>query len=102
MCTSPLISSPGIPKTSTSMRCSGEGGEENVRVPAGTALVAAEQILALATEGLNMMRNVTGVMKDNSLDRAKAYVVFTFLLLINLYSRWVGRLVIQRDKQVKH
>ena len=47
-----------------------EGGE-NVRVPAGTALVAAQRILALATESLDMMRNVTGVMKD-SLDRAEA------------------------------
>ena len=46
----------------------GETGE-NVRVPAGTALVAAQRILALVTESLDMMRNVTGVMKD-SLDPA--------------------------------
>ena len=52
----------------------GGGGESGGRVPAGTALVAAQRILALATESLDMMRNVTGVMKD-SLDRAEAYVV---------------------------
>ena len=44
-----------------------------MRELAGTALVAAQRILALATESLDMMRNVTGVMKD-SLDRAEAYV----------------------------
>ena len=44
-----------------------------MRVPAGTALVAAQRILALATESLDMMRNVAGIMKD-SLDRAEAYV----------------------------
>ena len=73
--TSPSMS-PRIPRTK---RGSGGGGGEvgesgeNGRVPAGTALVAAQRILALATESLDMMRNVTGVMKD-SLDRAEAYV----------------------------
>ena len=57
----------------------GESGE-NVRVPAGTALVAAQRILALATESLDMMRNVTGVMKD-SLDRAEAFVSLFFPLI---------------------
>ena len=52
-----------------------EGGGENGRVSAGTALLAAQRILVLATESLDMMRNVTGVMKD-SLDRAEAYVFF--------------------------
>jgi transcription factor Opi1 len=42
----------------------GEGGGENARVPAGTAFVAAQRISAWATESLDMMRNVTGVMKD--------------------------------------
>ena len=61
---------------------------ENVRVPVGTALVAAQRILALATESLDMMRNVTGVMKD-SLDRAEAYVpplpyFFLLLFLLNI------------------
>ena len=76
--TSPSLS-PRIPRTAVSKRGSGGGGGdeggENVRVPAGTALVAAQRILALATESLDMMRNVTGVMKD-SLDRAEAYVFF--------------------------
>ena len=63
--------SPRIPRTTVSKR-GGESGE-NVRVPVGTALVAAQRILALATESLDMMRNVTGVMKD-SLDRTEAYV----------------------------
>ena len=61
----------------------GEGGEGS-RVSAGTALVTARRILALATESLDMMRNVTGVMKD-SLDRAEAYVVvvvFDLLLIL--------------------
>lgn len=41
------------------------------QVSTGTVLVAAQRILTLATESLDMMRNVTGVMKD-SLDRADA------------------------------
>ena len=58
--------SPRIPRTAVSKRGGGEVGEsgENVRVPAGTALVAAQRILALATESLDMMRNVMGVMKE--------------------------------------
>ena len=75
--TSPSMS-PRIPRTKRGSGGGGGGGEvgesgENGRVPAGTALVAAQRILALATESLDMMRNVTGVMKD-SLDRAEAYV----------------------------
>lgn len=42
-------------------------------VSASAALVASQRILTLATESLDMMRNVTGVVKD-SLDRADAYV----------------------------
>ena len=77
--TSPSMS-PRIPRTAVSRRGIGGGGDvgeggESTRVPAGTALVAAQRILALATESLDMMRNVTGVMKD-SLDRAEAYVFF--------------------------
>ncbi|PPQ65689.1 hypothetical protein CVT24_012107 [Panaeolus cyanescens] len=48
-------------------------GQPASQVSAGTALVAAQRILTLATESLDMMRNVTGVMKD-SLDRADAWV----------------------------
>ena len=90
--TSPSMS-PRIPRTKRGSGGGGGGGEvgesgENGRVPAGTALVAAQRILALATESLDMMRNVTGVMKD-SLDRAEAYVllpaIFFFLLLIFLF-----------------
>ncbi|KAI0272384.1 transcription factor Opi1-domain-containing protein [Gloeopeniophorella convolvens] len=40
---------------------------------AGSATQAAQRILALATESLDMMRGVTGVVKD-SLDRADAWV----------------------------
>ena len=36
-------------------------------------MVAAQWILILATESLDMMRNVTGVVQD-SLDRADAYL----------------------------
>ncbi|KAF9547035.1 Opi1-domain-containing protein [Agrocybe pediades] len=42
-------------------------------VSASTAMVAAQRILALATESLDMMRGVTGVVKD-SLDRAETWV----------------------------
>ncbi|KDQ50152.1 hypothetical protein JAAARDRAFT_74366 [Jaapia argillacea MUCL 33604] len=46
----------------------GQGG-----ATAGTATAAAQRILTLATESLDMMRGVTGVVKD-SLDRADAWV----------------------------
>ncbi|KAF9472445.1 Opi1-domain-containing protein [Pholiota conissans] len=42
-------------------------------VSASTALVASQRILVLATESLDMMRNVTSVVKE-SLDRADAWV----------------------------
>jgi hypothetical protein len=44
-------------------------------------MIAAQRILTLATESLDMMRGVTGVVKD-SLDRADAYVFFPFFLLL--------------------
>ena len=50
------------------------------------ALVASQRVLVLATESLDMMRNVTGVVKD-SLDRADAYVSFSLFnreLLANI------------------
>ncbi|KAG7443384.1 Opi1-domain-containing protein [Guyanagaster necrorhizus] len=43
------------------------------RMTTDTAMVAAQRILTLATESLDMMRGVTGVVKD-SLDRADAWV----------------------------
>jgi hypothetical protein len=54
---------------------SGGTGGAPVAVPptAGSAKQAAQRILALATESLDMMRGVTGVVKD-SLDRADAWV----------------------------
>lgn len=49
------------------------GGADARSVSHGAALVAAQRILTLATESLDMMRGVTGVVKD-SLDRADAWV----------------------------
>jgi transcriptional repressor OPI1 len=59
-------SSPRISMTAVSRRGSdsgdvGEGGEGG-RVPAGIALVAAQRILALATESLDMMKNVRKIV----------------------------------------
>ncbi|KAF5332155.1 hypothetical protein D9611_008095 [Ephemerocybe angulata] len=48
------------------------GGGAGV-VSQGAAIVAAQRILSLATESLDMMRGVTGVVKD-SLDRADLWV----------------------------
>ena len=81
--------SPRIPRTAVSKRGGGGSGDvgesgENVRVPAGTALVAAQRILALATESLDMMRNVTGVMKD-SLHRAEAFVSLSLSFFFSLF-----------------
>jgi len=70
------------PSASRSVLVNGAGssgssgtGESGNGVPASAALVASQRILALATESLDMMRNVTGVVKE-SLDRADAYVFF--------------------------
>ena len=71
-------------------------------VSASTAMVAAQRILALATESLDMMRGVTGVVKD-SLDRAETCVsdslfcgkIDSRLIFFGdflSYFRWVGRL----------
>ncbi|KAH7923959.1 Opi1-domain-containing protein [Leucogyrophana mollusca] len=49
----------------------GSGGGRSLT--AGAATQAAQKILTLATESLDMMRGVTGVVKD-SLDRADAWV----------------------------
>jgi hypothetical protein len=50
-------------------------------VSASAALVASQRILAPATESLDMMWNVTSVVKE-SLDRADAYVLFFFFSLL--------------------
>ncbi|KAJ2914031.1 hypothetical protein MD484_g6365, partial [Candolleomyces efflorescens] len=47
-------------------------GQSN-HVSHGAAIVAAQRILSLATESLDMMRGVTGVVKD-SLDRAELWI----------------------------
>jgi len=57
----------------------GSGGNA---VSVSAALVASQRILALATENLDMTRNVTGVMKE-SLDRADAYVLSLFSLFFS-------------------
>ncbi|KAF8644887.1 hypothetical protein AX16_008216 [Volvariella volvacea WC 439] len=51
----------------------GGGGDGTTGVTPGAAVVAAQRILVLATESLDMMRGVTGVVKE-SLDRADAWV----------------------------
>jgi hypothetical protein len=66
-CSSPRISR---------IMLNGNGGERERgnAVSEGSAMLAAQRILTLSTESLDMMRNVTGVVKD-SLDRADAYVI---------------------------
>lgn len=54
---------------------SGASAEPERRPSTHAAQQAAQRVLTLATESLDMMRNVTGIVKD-SLDRAEAYVVF--------------------------
>ena len=56
------------------------GDRDRETVSASTAIMAAQRILTLATESLDMVRGVTGVVKD-SLDRADAYV-FPWLLIV--------------------
>ncbi|KAF8210882.1 transcription factor Opi1-domain-containing protein [Mycena galopus ATCC 62051] len=75
---SPTPSAPGSPHTHLrplhghghSRRGSVAGGPP---VEAGKALAAAQRVLTLATESLDMMRGVTAVVGD-SLDRADAWV----------------------------
>ncbi|RDB15952.1 Transcriptional repressor OPI1 [Hypsizygus marmoreus] len=59
--------------TSPVMRHARHHEDSGESVSAGTATAAAQRILTLATESLDMMRGVTGVVKD-SLDRADAWV----------------------------
>lgn len=65
------------------------------RPTASAATRAAQHILTLATESLDMMRGVTGVVKE-SLDRADTYVVALFVdlevLMSTRHCRWVERL----------
>ena len=65
------------------------------RPTASAATHAAQRILTLATESLDMMRGVASVVKD-SLDRADAYVNSTFSFKVTPFTRalssWVERL----------
>lgn len=65
-------SSPRMARATLASTRHGDAGQGDV-VSASAALVASQRILVLATESLDMMRNVTGVVKD-SLDRADASV----------------------------
>ena len=58
--------SPALTPASNGLRASTEA-----RPSAHAAQQAAQRVLTLATESLDMMRNVTGIVKD-SLDRAEA------------------------------
>lgn len=75
--------------TPTSSRASSPMGSVRVglRPTTSAATQAAQRVLALATESLDMMRGVTGVVKD-SLDRADAYVKFFHImpLLTDVFS----------------
>ncbi|KAG5651080.1 hypothetical protein H0H81_009968 [Sphagnurus paluster] len=66
-------SAPSSRATSPVARYPRHHDENGEPVSAGAAIVAAQRILVLATESLDMMRGVTGVVKD-SLDRADAWV----------------------------
>jgi hypothetical protein len=72
----PSPSSPRVARNSQSSAGdkTGNGSSSEPVVSAGAAVLAAQRILTLATESLDMMRGVTGVMKD-SLERADAYVL---------------------------
>ena len=73
----PDRSSSGTPASSrASSPIATQRGGAIMRPPtASTVTRAAQHILTLATESLDMMRGVTGVVKE-SLDRADAYVFF--------------------------
>jgi len=75
-----------------------------LRPTTSAATQAAQRVLALATESLDMMRGVTGVVKD-SLDRADAYVKFFRIMPLfnNGFSSWVERLrVVGLQRQQPH
>ncbi len=52
-------------------------GRAALRPTAGSATAAAQRVLTLATESLDMMRSVTGIFKE-SLDRAETYVFSSY------------------------
>lgn len=66
------VSPSSSPRVGRAVLHDGSGhGQGQGQVSANAALVASQRILTLATESLDMMRNVTSVVKD-SLDRADA------------------------------
>ncbi|KAI0029189.1 transcription factor Opi1-domain-containing protein [Vararia minispora EC-137] len=67
------ISRPTSPNGGPGRTHSRQGSTGGPASTAGSAQAAAQRILTLATESLDMMRGVTGVVKD-SLDRADAWV----------------------------
>ena len=69
------------------------GGADAGSVSHGAVLVAAQWILTLATESLDIMRVVTGVVKDR-LDHADVCVCYFSdpWMLLTFTCRWVGRL----------
>ncbi|KZT25191.1 Opi1-domain-containing protein, partial [Neolentinus lepideus HHB14362 ss-1] len=94
---SPVGSVPSSPRLSRSSVHSRQGSGHSATPTAGSATAAAQRILTLATESLDMMRGVTAVVKE-SLDRADAYVppppfpLFGFGFLTLWWCRWVDRL----------
>ncbi|KAF9072348.1 transcription factor Opi1-domain-containing protein [Rhodocollybia butyracea] len=63
----------GTTSTSEDQTASGRGQSPPNTMSADTAVVAAQRILTLATESLNMMHGVTEVVRE-SLDRADAWI----------------------------
>ncbi|KAH6887192.1 transcription factor Opi1-domain-containing protein [Coprinopsis sp. MPI-PUGE-AT-0042] len=74
---SPRIARIGLAAAPTIAQIQQQDGSSSSKSPGhvshGAAMVAAQRILGLATESLDMMRGVTGVVKD-SLDRAESWV----------------------------
>ncbi|TFK66239.1 Opi1-domain-containing protein [Pluteus cervinus] len=71
--TSPRLLRPASALNLSGAMMEGRNGHVEIAVTATAAAIAAQRILVLATESLDMMRGVTGVVKD-SLDRADAWV----------------------------
>lgn len=84
--TSPSTSSPRMSRAILNVDGEREKANSGGSVTEGSAMVAAQRILVLATESLDMMRNVTGVVKD-SLDRADAYAILSNppLIVLNAF-----------------
>ncbi|TFK24071.1 Opi1-domain-containing protein [Coprinopsis marcescibilis] len=66
-------SSPRVPRGLALTPLQTDGAAPQQQISHNAAMLAAQRILSLATESLDMMRGVTGVVKD-SLDKAEAWV----------------------------